>query len=439
MNVLSIGGSDPSSGAGIQSDVRTFTSLGVHGLTVVTAITSQNTVKFSKTEAVSSKMIKDQLDVVFSDFTVNAIKIGMVYKDSIIKVIYSKLKNIKAPIVLDPVIRSTTNGNLIEKGALTVYKKLLLPLAFVVTPNVSEAEKLTGVRILTKNNVLKCAQKIRQLGAKNVVITGNQFEKGRIDDFVLENSTHYYISGKKLQIVNHGSGCNYSASLAVAIASGKSFCEAVKFAKEFAYNSIKSSQKIGKGVPITNFKKSELEKSLEESILDFKNLKNIYSLIPECQTNFVYSKLHPKSIHDILGISGRIIRTGKSVNVAGSIEYGASRHVASTILAVAKKFPSVRSALNLKYDSKIIEKCRRNGFTVLHYDRTKEPSHIKSKENSSVLWGIKNAIKNETDTPDIVFHKGDFGKEPMIIVFGKNPSNVIKKVSNILWHCRRNS
>ena len=432
MNVLSIGGSDPSSGAGIQSDVRTFTSLGAHGLTVVTAITSQNTVKFSKTEQVSSSMIKDQLDAVFSDFAVDAIKIGMVYKSSVIKDIYSELKNVKAPIILDPVIRSTTNGSLIEKNALNAYKKLLVPLAFVITPNVSEAEKLTGFKISTKNDALKCALKIRELGAKNVVITGNQFEKGRVDDFVLENTTHYSISGKKLQIVNHGSGCNYSASLAVAIATGKPLQEAVKFAKNYAYNSIKNSKKIGKGISITNFKKSEIEKSLSNSILDFKNLKNIYSLIPECQTNFVYSKPHPKSIHDILGISGRIVRAGKSVNVAGNLEYGASIHVASAILAVTKKFPLIRSALNLKYDSKIIKKFRENDLIVLSYDRTKEPSHIKRKENSSILWGMKNLIKKIITPPDIIFHKGDFGKEPMIVVFGENPSEVIKKISSIL-------
>ncbi|MGQ0377404.1 MAG: bifunctional hydroxymethylpyrimidine kinase/phosphomethylpyrimidine kinase [Nitrososphaerota archaeon] len=432
MNVLSIGGSDPSSGAGIQSDVRMFTSLGVHGLTVVTAITSQNTVKFSKTEPVSPKMVKDQLDAVFSDFVVDAIKIGMVYKGSIIKAIYSKLKNVKAPIVLDPVIRSTTNGSLIEKNALNIYKKLLLPLAFVITPNVSEAEKLTGLKILTKNDALKCALKIKESGTKNVVITGNQFEKERVEDFVLENSIHYSISGKKLQITNHGSGCNYSASLAVAIADGKSLREAVKFAKEYAYNSIKNSKKFGKGISITNFKKPELEKSLGDSILDFKNLKNIYSLIPECQTNFVYSKIHPKSIRDILGISGRIVRIGKSVNVAGNLEYGASRHVASAILAVTKKFPSIRAALNLKYDSKIIKKFRDRDLIVLSYNRTKEPSYIKRKENASVLWGIENAIKKSNTPPDIIFHKGDFGKEPMIIVFGESPSKVIKKISNIL-------
>ncbi|MBM3911133.1 MAG: bifunctional hydroxymethylpyrimidine kinase/phosphomethylpyrimidine kinase [Thaumarchaeota archaeon] len=432
MNVLSIGGSDPSSGAGIQSDVRTFTSLGVHGFTVVTAITSQNTVKFSKTEPVSSSMIKDQLDVIFSDFVVDAIKIGMVYNSSIIKAIYSELKSVKVPIILDPVILSTTNGSLIEKNALNTYKKLLIPLSFVITPNVSEAEKLTGFKISTKNDALKCALKIKGLGAKNVVITGNQFEKGHVDDFVLENTMRYSISGKKLQMVNHGSGCNYSASLTVAIATGKSLRKAIKFAKNYAYNSIKNSKNIGKGVPITNFKKSEIEKSLSDSILDFKNLKNIYSLIPECQTNFVYSKPHPKSIHDILGISGRIVRAGTGVNVAGNLEYGASRHVASAILAVTKKFPLIRSALNLRYDFKIIKKFKEEGLTVLSYDRTNEPANIKRKENTSVLWGIKNSIKKTINPPDIIFHKGDFGKEPMIVVFGENPSKVIKKISRIL-------
>lgn len=432
MNVLSIGGADPSSGAGIQSDVRTFTSLDVHGLSVITAITSQNTVKFSKTESVSPMMVKDQLDSVFSDFAVDAIKIGMVYKGSIIKAIYSKLKNIKVPIILDPVIRSTTNGELIEKKALDVYKKLLFPLAFVVTPNISEAEKLTGFRILTKNDVLKCAQKIRKLGAKNVIITGNQFEKGQITDFILDYERYYYVSSKKLRIVNHGSGCNYSAALAVSLAFGKSLHESVKFAKNYAYNSIKNSKKSGKGIPITSYKKSEIEKNLSDSIQDFKNLKNIYSLIPECQTNFVYAKQHPRSIRDILGIAGRIVKAGNGINVAGNLEYGASRHVASAVLAVTKKFPAIRAALNLKYDSKIIKKFRDNGMIVLSYDRTKEPSDIKRKENASVLWGIKNSIKKSIRPPDIIFHKGDFGKEPMILVFGEEPSKVVKKVSGVL-------
>ena len=166
MNILSIGGSDPSSGAGVQSDVKTFEILGKYGFSIITSITSQNSSKFSKVEPVSSTMIKSQIDSIFSDFRVDAIKIGMVYDSSSIRAIHSKLKKTRIPIILDPVIKSTTGGALIKKNALSVYKKFLLPLAYIITPNVSEAEKLTGLRIKTKKDLQKAAAKIRNMGGK---------------------------------------------------------------------------------------------------------------------------------------------------------------------------------------------------------------------------------------------------------------------------------
>ena len=129
---------------------------------------------------------------------------------------------------------------------------MLIPLAYVITPNVFEAEKLSGIKIKTKMDLKKSAQKIKKIGAKNVVITGNLFDKGKISDYVLEDSRHYFLTGKKLPIVNHGSGCNFSSALTVAIAKGNNFSNAVKFAKEYAYNSIKNSIQIGKGISISN-------------------------------------------------------------------------------------------------------------------------------------------------------------------------------------------
>ena len=152
MNVISIGGSDPSSGAGIQNDLKVFSILGAHCFTVITSITSQNTRKFSKIEPISPMMIKSQIESIFSDFSVDAIKVGMVYNSAAIKAIYSKLKGLKIPIVLDPVLKSTTGGVLIKKNALTHYKKFLIPLADVITPNVFEAEK-TGLE--SKNYIKK--------------------------------------------------------------------------------------------------------------------------------------------------------------------------------------------------------------------------------------------------------------------------------------------
>ena len=244
MNLLSIAGSDPSSGAGIQSDVKTFTILGEYALSAITSITSQNTQKFGKIEPVSTKMIKLQLDSIFSDFRVDAIKIGMVYNSNIIRAIHSKLSKVKAPIILDPVIKSTTGGLLLKKDALKEYKKLLVPLAHVITPNVSEACSLVGGSIKNKDDLVKSALKIKSLGVKNVIITGVVFEKKLISDFVLEDLKFYSVSSKKLNRINHGSGCNFSAALAVSIAHKKKLKEAVKFAKNFTYNSIKNSKKI---------------------------------------------------------------------------------------------------------------------------------------------------------------------------------------------------
>ena len=151
MNILSIGGSDPSSGAGIQSDIKTFSNHDVYGFTVITAITSQNTRKVTSIEPVSAKSLRAQLDSVLSDFDIDGIKIGMVYNSQIIRTIHSKLKNIKVPMIVDPIIKSTTCTILLKKNALRDYKKMMIPLADVITPNKYEAKVLSGISNLNKS------------------------------------------------------------------------------------------------------------------------------------------------------------------------------------------------------------------------------------------------------------------------------------------------
>ena len=422
MNILSIGGSDPSSGAGIQSDIKTFSNHDVYGFTVVTAITSQNTRKVTSIEPVSAKSLMAQIDSILSDFHIDAIKIGMVYNSQIIKVIHSKLRNIKVPIVIDPIIKSTTGAILLKKNALRDYKKMMIPLADVITPNEYEAKVLSGIP-----NTNKSAKKIQSMGAKCVIITGATSSNGKISDFVLEESREYVISGKKIPIRNHGSGCNYSASIAVSLAKGNTMHNAVKTAKDYVYQSIRNSKNIGKGVNITHKNISNGMRELSDSINHFKQIKNIYKVIPECQSNFVFAKKNPKNITDVLGISGRLVKSGKEVVTAGEIVYGGSQHVGTAVIQVNKKFPEVRSGINIKYDPKIIAKAKKSKFTVLSYDRSKEPKKSKQKENSSISWGISNTLNAKS--PDIIYHKGDVGKEPMILIFGNNPDDVIRKVS----------
>ncbi|MFB5623990.1 MAG: bifunctional hydroxymethylpyrimidine kinase/phosphomethylpyrimidine kinase [Nitrosopumilus sp.] len=431
MNLLTIGGSDPSSGAGIQSDIKAFAEFDAYGLTVITAITGQNTTSFGMIEPVSQKILQNQLESIIEDFKIDGIKIGMVYNSQIIKTLYKQLKKLKIPIVVDPVLKSTTGGALIERTAIVDFQKYIVPLATVITPNKFEAEILSKVKINSKSNMEKSAKIIQRMGAKNVVITGIEGENNKVLDFVLEKNTKYTISGKKIANINHGSGGNYAASMIFAISANKTIRESARFAKEFTYNSIKNAKKIGKGIKITETKKPDkIHSELSHAINEFIEIKNIYKNIPECQTNFVYSKQRPKSTKDILGISGRIVKAGKEVIVAGNLSYGGSKHVATALLTVNKKFPQICSAINIKFQNTTITKIKKSKLKISNYDRNQEPSNVKNK-GSTIEWGMKNAIKNLKEPPDVIFHKGDFGKEPMIILFGETPKSILKKLLKI--------
>ena len=194
MNILTIGGSDTTSGAGIQSDIKIFSNNGFYPFTVITAITSQNTKKITSIEPVSMRSLESQMESVLSDFHIDAVKIGMVFNSQNIKTIHSKLKNSKFPIVVDPIIKSTTGRLLLKRNALPDYRKMIIPLADVITPNRYEAKVLTGL-----TDVRKAAKKMQIMGAKNVIITGFTESNNKISDFILEPNNQYKISGKKFQ------------------------------------------------------------------------------------------------------------------------------------------------------------------------------------------------------------------------------------------------
>jgi hydroxymethylpyrimidine/phosphomethylpyrimidine kinase len=354
----------------------------------------------------------------------------MVYNSEIIKTLHHHLKKLKIPIIVDPVIKSTTGGMLIEKSAILDFKKFIIPLATIITPNKFEAEILTKTKINSKNTPEKIAKIIQKMGAKNVVITGVQIKNKKVSDFVLEKKKKYYITDEEILKVNRGSGYIHSALVLYSIVKNKDTRKALEFAKKITLNSIKNSKKIGKGIVMTNIGEHN-EMKLLNSINEFTEIKNIYKNIPECQTNFVYSKQKPKSIKEILGISGRIVKAGEEVIVAGNLEYGGSKHVATALLAVNKKYSKIQSAINLKYKKETISKIKKLNLTAYEYDRNQEPENVKNK-GSTIEWGIKNAIKNSKNPPDIIYHKGDFGKEPMIIVFAETPDSVMKKILKII-------
>ena len=439
---LTIAGSDSSGGAGIQADMKTMSALGIYSCTVITAITAQNTSNVDHILPLNADIIKKQIISILSDIPIHAIKIGMVYNNEIITATSDILRNLKIPIVLDPIVSAGTGAQLLQRKFLSDFKTKLIPICDVVTPNINEAEKLSGIKIKNESDIKKTALKIQKQGARNVVIKGGHFRNEEmiiIDTILDEFGKFTVIKNPRMKIVEtHGSGCNFSAAVTAFVALKFPIVKACIMANKYVHNSIVNTLKIGKGIPVNNPISTMYEESCKYKVMEelanavdqLINIKNFEKLIPETQSNIAYAIPYAKKIEDVAGVNGRIVKVGvRSVPTSG-IKFGASRHVASSILEYMKINQLVRSALNIKNDKKILDKCNRL-FRVTHYERELEPKTIKNKEGKSISWGVSRALSKNPDA-DIIYHTGDMGKEPMIIIFGQNPQEVVDKVKKIL-------
>ena len=439
-SVLSIAGSDSSSGAGIQADLKTFSALGTYGCFAITAITVQNTKNIFDVFPIPSEIVLKQINSILNDIRIDAIKIGMVYDGKIINKIFNVLKNINIPIIVDPIFTSTSGTKLIKSDAIKALTKKILPIATIITPNISEAIQLSGIEIKTKEDLVKSINKIKKLGPKFVLLKGGHLlSEHSIDTLIDDKLNIIEFSNSRIHIPeNHGSGCNFSAALSAFISQGYEIPTACKFANEFINSVLKNLLYIGKGYPVTDaaittsssaFKFHVIEE-LSIAIKELEALSDVGKLIPETQSNFAYATPNATSIKEVAGIKGRIVRIDQKVKASSCIEFGASRHIASAIISYMAINPLMRAGFNIKYDKKIIELLE-SFMKVSEYDRHLEPGKLKEKEGHTIQWGIKKAILKDKSVRGI-YHKGDIGKEPMIIIFGHKPAEIIQYLTKII-------
>ena len=251
---LTIAGSDSSGGAGIQADIKSMSANGVFAMSVITAITAQNTIGVFGIEDISPEMIKSQIKVIFDDIKVDAVKIGMVSKIESIKAISEALKEIKdlPPIVLDPVMVSTSGYKLLSEDAKETLIKELFPLSTLITPNLPEVEEILGIKIEDLEDMKEASKKLKKLGTKYVLIKGGHL-KNDATDLLFDGENFIYFKEQKINTNNtHGTGCTLSSAIAANLAKGMSIEEAVRESKEYITLAIKHGFKIGHGVGPTN-------------------------------------------------------------------------------------------------------------------------------------------------------------------------------------------
>jgi hydroxymethylpyrimidine/phosphomethylpyrimidine kinase len=281
------------------------------------------------------------------------------------------------------------------------------------------------------------------MGSQYVLIKGGHLIGDYAKDVLFNGKNYTVFSNPKIpEIIIHGSGCTFSSLITGLLALGEKPNNAVERSKNILWNMIYNSYSIDKGPNIVNSSLNITKDSpysfpnnecfniwleLKESVETLISLLPA-DYIPEVGINFGYAPVSAKNHTDICAIDGRIVKTSSGGLQSGNICFGASKHIASVILAVMSFNSDIRCALNFKYSEAIIKQCEKTGFTLASFNRAYEPSDI----SSTLDWGTKEAIKQLNSIPDVIYDKGALGKEPMIRLLGRTPKDLIEKVESLL-------
>ncbi|MCW3993624.1 MAG: bifunctional hydroxymethylpyrimidine kinase/phosphomethylpyrimidine kinase [Candidatus Bathyarchaeota archaeon] len=437
---ITIAGSDSGGGAGIQADLKTFAALGVHGTTAITSVTAQNTCSVRAVEDLKPEMIREQIKAVAEDIGIDAGKTGMLHTEEIIKTVSSEVSKYKFPLVVDPVMIAKSGAPLLKTEAMDALEKYLLPKATVITPNKFEAEKLADMEIKNLRDAEIAAEKISEMGPKAVVIKGGHLEGSEAIDLLYYKDEFKTFSAPRLDVkTTHGTGCSFSAAITAELAKKTELPVAVEKAKKIVILGIKFGLKIGKGYgPVNPMAHLYRESSRYSVLMNLEKAKTLLEatpevamIVPEVGMNIAMAIRYAEGVDDVAAIEGRIVKTSEGARAVGNPRFGCSSHLARYILEIIKYDESKRAAINLKFSDNILETLKELGVTMSFYDRRKEPEEIRKVDGMTVPWGVRQAVNRIGKVPDVIYHGGDVGKEPMIVILGQQAYDLAKQTAQL--------
>ncbi|MBM4236987.1 MAG: bifunctional hydroxymethylpyrimidine kinase/phosphomethylpyrimidine kinase [Euryarchaeota archaeon] len=428
--VLTIAGSDSIGGAGIQADIKALASMGIHGASVITAVTSQNTRGVEAIHPMPADQIRSQLDAILKDAKISAAKTGMLYSAEIAEAVAAAVSKRGFPVVVDPVLAAGVGDSLHSKNLLVALKRDIIPMAAVVTPNVPEAEALAGMRIRSKKDRSMACEALASMGAKAVLLKGGHLRGAMAIDTLYLGGEIEELSSPRIEERGHGGGCVLASYIAGYLAMGKDVRGAAIAAKRRIFDAIMLNYAVGKGLRIVNplgpadkeILRYRVLKDLKDAVSKLESVLPA-SWVPEVGINFAFALPGARDTDEVCGIEGRIASISGRLAHGGCFEFGASKHVATIVLTAMKYDNAMRSAVNVRYSENSIVALRRAGMRIGSFDRSEEPKRRKTME-----WGTAKVIEEMGFVPDVVFDRGGIGKEPMIRILGKDPAEVVKKV-----------
>ena len=432
--VMTVAGSDSGGGAGAQADARTFAACGVFGTSIITAITAQNTLGVLKVYNLPVKIVVAQMHAVFSDIDVRCVKIGMLATAATAKAVVNELVRHKIPIVFDPVMTAEAGGQLFV-GELREALASLLPEATVVTPNVREAEAISGVAIRSIDDMKRAAVEIYAAGPQSVIVTGGHMA----GTDVLYDGDFMMLRGRLIKAGTHGAGCTFSAAVTAFRARGYSVRQSASMAKSFVTDAIRESAVVGSGAGVVNqvARTSEMAArylavlDLEAALRTIKTIN--LELIPEVGSNLAVAISGAKKLTDVAAVKGRIVRDGQVIKPVGCVAFGASRNMARAILAALPYDASIKSAMSVRYSDKVFSACQELNLRAESFERTEDFEGVNIVE-SGMAHAIERAVARSSAVPDMMYSRTG-GKGPKALVFGRSAQQVAKtmvKISSML-------
>ena len=437
--VLTIAGTDSIGGAGVAADLKAFASMDLHGCCVITAVTSQNTQTVSHILPVPPKTVESQLDAVFDDLRIDAVKTGMIYSAEIAEVVARKLKKEDVPLVVDPVLCAGVGSSLFREDLKAAMLTKLFPLATLVTPNRKEAEEFSSIIISDGLGSEEACRAIGATGAKAVLLKGGHFEGPMVTDTLLHENAITEFTSVRLPIKVHGSGCTLSSYIAGYLAQGCDIRHAVAGSKRRVQDAIAMSTRLGKGMAIVNPMATKQKEAMRyqrieslRSAVETIETRLPSSLVPEHGMDFVYSLPNPQDFFEICGVERLIHRVDARPKRDSDIIFGNSSWISRAIMMANIKHPDLLAGIELDYSKQTVHLFRDLGLLLLVAEKDDIGNVVLTLED-----GVGPPLEQLGLVPDAILKFEGMEKVPRFGIIGKDPYDILRKIGPCLDGVRR--
>jgi hydroxymethylpyrimidine/phosphomethylpyrimidine kinase len=430
---LTVAGSDAGGGAGIQADLKTMEAHGVFGTSAVTAVTAQNTRGVESTHVLPVEEVEAQVEAVLSDFDVRAVKTGMLGTGAVVSAVADRAVDLDVPVVVDPVMVAATGDRLLDPGAEAAYEDLLAG-ATLATPNADEAAVLTGVEVGDRATAVEAGEALRGMGADAALVKGGHVPGDVVrDTLVTAEGVETFEHARVDTDATHGSGCALASAVAARLARGDPLVGAVEAGVSFLGRAVRYHLDVGEGPGAVHHLAALRDRAAREPTAEavegvvrrFVDA-DVSAVVPEVGMNVVGATPYAERPGETAAVEGRITRTLSGVEPNRGVRFGASSHVARFLLSAREFDPSLRFAVNCRFDGAVEAALAELDGPTVELDRSAEPDP--EVEGQTMDWVARRAFEQAADTPAAVYDRGDVGKEAIARVLAPDAGTAVSRV-----------